>query len=109
MRTYVTLAILSLGDVALERGSLVGTDLDTNGDTIAQAVADLIHDTQIINHASVKLVDVFQHPDGGIDVLYRVRTFSRALSSDHEWRAADSHLSAYDRKLLNRALETEKP
>jgi len=109
MKTYVTLAILNLGDVALECGSLVGTELEDDGDTLARALQDLISDSKIVNHASPKLVGVFDHPNGGVDVVYRVRTGSRAVSKDHRWQAVDDPLSAYDRKLLDRALETERP
>lgn len=107
MKTYITLAILNLGDVALECGSLVGTELDAESDTIAQALADLLSDSKIVNHAMPKLVGVFDHPNGGVDVVYRVRTASR--TGIYKWQPVDDPLSAYDRKLLNRALETERP
>lgn len=106
MKTYITLAILNLGDVALECGSLVGTELDADGDTVSEALRDLISDSQIVNHATPKLVGVFDHPNGGADIVYRVRTNSRA--GIHRWQPVDDPLSVYDRKILERALESER-
>lgn len=105
--TYITLVILNLAEVAVEGAGLVGTEFEP-GDTIKRVLEDLISDSKIVNYGSPKLVGNFEHPNGGIDLVYRIRTASRALSKDHTWVSVEATLTKYDRMILEQALESEQ-
>jgi len=110
-KTTLTLVVLNLADVAtdvsLRIPQLVGTDLEET-DTVQSALAELIRDCGIVNYASPKLVDVL---DNGValNVVFRMRTASRALAKGFLWQSVDARLPNDDRKALDRALETERP
>jgi hypothetical protein len=83
---HVRLVIMNLADVAMCGSSLPAMEVsDKPGHGVFSALRDVIHGSRIINWASPKLVGVYDAADGGVDIVWRVRTTSMALSENMRW------------------------
>ncbi len=103
----VRLVILSLAEVAMVDELLPARHVDNRG--VLAACAELILDSRITNHGKAKLVCVSDTPEGHVEIVYRIRTESRQLNPEMHWEHVDKSKFESVHRLVNRALDSERP
>lgn len=105
---YVRVVILNLNEVAMCGAVLPAMEVsDKPGHGIQTAVTDVIRGTHVEHCGPIKLVGVYDL-NVGIDIVYRVRTRSRALNPDMHWQNVDA--PGYDSvtRAIDDALRAER-
>lgn len=109
---FVRLVIMNLADVAMCGSSLPAMEVsDKPGHGIFSAIKDIIRGSRITNPGLPKLVGVYDTADGGVDIVWRVRTTSMALSENMRWVNVNVVLNGNTNKhsYIAHALSSERP
>ena len=103
---FVTLVPFYLAEVAVHFRELPWMEV-RGKKTVWEALAEL--SDGFINHTGPKLIEIASRGNKGVDLVYRLRTTSRARPGGFDWRPLDDGFPPYDQSLISLALLMERP